>query len=93
MQGDLPWSSLKTAWQGCCFASYFRVNGRAEERVSEAQRRIATEITNGKIAGVAEDISSSDGVTKIIEACPDIDILINNVSIFDGPIYLPRGDC
>src|SRR5438046_424139 len=59
------------------------VNGRTEERVSEAQRRIATEISNARIAGVAADLSSPDGVTRVIEACPEIDILVNNVGIFE----------
>jgi NAD(P)-dependent dehydrogenase (short-subunit alcohol dehydrogenase family) len=59
------------------------VNGRTEERVSEAKRRIATEIPNSKIAGVAADLASPDGVTRIIEACPEIDILVNNVGIFE----------
>jgi|SRR6266850_4099495 len=59
------------------------VNGRTEERVSEAKRRIATEIPNAKIAGVNADLSSSDGVSRIIDACPEIDILVNNVGIFE----------
>jgi NAD(P)-dependent dehydrogenase (short-subunit alcohol dehydrogenase family) len=59
------------------------VNGRTEERVSEAQRRIATEISNARIEGVAADLSSPDGVTKVIEAFPEIDILVNNLGIFE----------
>jgi len=59
------------------------VNGRTEERVSEAQRRIATEISNTRIGGVAADLSSPDGVTKVIEAFPEIDILVNNLGIFE----------
>src|SRR5947207_6845705 len=59
------------------------VNGRTEEGVNEAQRRIATEISNARIAGVAADLSSSDGVTKVIEAFPQIDILVNNLGIFE----------
>src|SRR5258706_11768214 len=59
------------------------VNGRTEERVSEAQRRIATEIPNARIEGVAADLSSPDGVTKVIEAFPEIDILVNNLGIFE----------
>src|SRR6266403_1640013 len=55
----------------------------AEDGVSAAQRRIATGILNGRIAGVAAVLSSSDGVTRIIEACPEIDILVNNVGIFE----------
>src|SRR4029434_4607177 len=59
------------------------VNGRTEERVSEAQRRIATEISNARIGGVAADLSSPDGVTKVIKAFPEIDILVNNLGIFE----------
>src|SRR5260221_657166 len=51
------------------------VNGRTEERVSEAQRRIATEISNARIEGVAADLSSPDGVSKVIEAFPEMDKL------------------
>src|SRR5229473_4478030 len=59
------------------------VNGRTEERVSEAQRRIATEISNARIRGVAADLSSPDGVAKITEACQEIDLLVNNLGIFE----------
>ena len=52
------------------------VNGRTQARVSEAQRRIETEISNARIGGVAADLSSPDGVTKVIEAFPEIDILV-----------------
>jgi NAD(P)-dependent dehydrogenase (short-subunit alcohol dehydrogenase family) len=62
------------------------VNGRTEERVSEAKRSIATEVPGAKIAGVAADLSSADGVTKITETCPELDILVNNLGIFE-----PRG--
>src|SRR6266446_3394774 len=59
------------------------VNGRTEERVSEAKRRIATEVPNAKVAGVAADLSTADGVIRIIETCPELDILVNNVGIFE----------
>jgi NAD(P)-dependent dehydrogenase (short-subunit alcohol dehydrogenase family) len=59
------------------------VNGRTEERVSEAKRRIATEAPNGKISGIAADLSSADGVSRITETGPEIDILVNNVGIFE----------
>jgi NAD(P)-dependent dehydrogenase (short-subunit alcohol dehydrogenase family) len=63
--------------------AHITLNGRTEGKVREAQQRIVTEIPKGKIAGVAADLSSADGVTRIIEACPEIDILVNNVGIFE----------
>jgi NAD(P)-dependent dehydrogenase (short-subunit alcohol dehydrogenase family) len=70
------------------------VNSRTEEKVSEAKRRIATEISNSKIAGVAADLSSSDGAAKIIEAYPEIDILVNSVGIFEPRAFeqIPDAD-
>ena len=68
------------------------VNGRTEERVSEAKRRIATAIPNGKIEGVAADLSSAEGVTKITEAYPEIDILVNNVGIFEPRAFEQTSD-
>jgi NAD(P)-dependent dehydrogenase (short-subunit alcohol dehydrogenase family) len=68
------------------------LNGRTEEKVSEAKRRIATEISNSKIAGVAADLSSADGAAKIIEAYPEIDILVNNVGIFEPRAFEQTSD-
>src|SRR5258707_4088552 len=59
------------------------LNGRSEEKVSEAKRRIAAKISKAKVGGVAADLSSADGVTRITEAYADIDILVNNVGIFE----------
>ncbi len=70
------------------------VNGRSEEKVSEAKRRIHAKISKAKIVGVAADLSSSDGVTRITEAYPDIDILVNSVGIFEPRAFeqIPDAD-
>jgi NAD(P)-dependent dehydrogenase (short-subunit alcohol dehydrogenase family) len=63
------------------------LNGRTEERVSEAKRRIAAEIPNAKIASVTADLSSSDAISRVVEVCPEIDILVNNVGIFEPQAF------
>ena len=70
------------------------LNGRTEEKVSEAKRRIAAKISKAKIGGVAADLSSADGVTRITEAYPDIDILVNSVGIFEPRAFeqIPDAD-
>jgi NAD(P)-dependent dehydrogenase (short-subunit alcohol dehydrogenase family) len=70
------------------------LNGRTEEKVSEAKRRIAAKISRAKIGGVAADLSSSDGAAKIIEAYPEIDILVNSVGIFEPRAFeqIPDAD-
>ena len=59
------------------------VNGRTNERVNDAKLRIAAVVPNVRVQGVAADLSTSDGALQIIEAFPELDILINNVGIFE----------
>src|SRR6202048_2145049 len=59
------------------------VNGRSDERVRDAQQRIAAEAPSSQIKGVAADLSTADGARKIIETFPEVDILINNAGIFE----------
>src|SRR5258705_13368463 len=59
------------------------VNGRTNERVNDAKLKIAAEVPNARVQGVAADLSTSDGALQIIEAFPELDILINNVGIFE----------
>ena len=68
------------------------VNGRTDERVLDAQRRIAAETPSSQIKGVAADLSTSDGAKKIIENFPEVDILINNVGIFEPRAFEETSD-
>jgi len=42
------------------------VNGRTDESVRDAQRRIAAEAPKSQIKSVAADLSAADGASKII---------------------------
>jgi NAD(P)-dependent dehydrogenase (short-subunit alcohol dehydrogenase family) len=68
------------------------VNGRTDERVLDAQGRIAAEAPKSQIRGVAADLSTSDGASKIIETCPQVDILVNNVGIFEPRAFEETSD-
>ncbi len=59
------------------------VNGRTVQKVNDAKERIAAEVPNVRVQGVAADLSTADGASRVIEAFPDLDILINNVGIFE----------
>ncbi|HMK40757.1 MAG TPA: SDR family oxidoreductase [Methyloceanibacter sp.] len=58
------------------------VNGRTEEKVAEAVRRITSEM-GSNATGIAADLSSAEGVNRLLERAGRIDILINNVGIFE----------
>ncbi len=70
------------------------INGRSTESVENALSEIETEVANAKVSGVACDFSKQDEIKNLITACGEIDILINNVGIFEPKEFLeiPDGD-
>jgi NAD(P)-dependent dehydrogenase (short-subunit alcohol dehydrogenase family) len=53
------------------------VNGRSQERVDRARR------ASGAAEGVAADLGTDEGVRAVIERFPSVDILVNNLGIFE----------
>ncbi|MGB3485202.1 MAG: SDR family oxidoreductase [Mycobacterium sp.] len=56
------------------------VNGRSAGRVDEALRQL------GELdaMGVAADVTTDDGVATLLEAVPSVDVLVNNLGIFEA---------
>jgi NAD(P)-dependent dehydrogenase (short-subunit alcohol dehydrogenase family) len=67
------------------------VNGRTEEKVAEAVRRITSEM-GSNATGIAADLSSAEGVNRLLERAGRIDILINNVGIFEPVPFVEISD-
>ncbi|ASU34640.1 SDR family NAD(P)-dependent oxidoreductase [Mucilaginibacter xinganensis] len=59
------------------------INGRTNARVEHAVRNLINETSNANIRGIAADFSDKDQIEKLITALPEVDILINNVGIFE----------
>ncbi len=59
------------------------VNGRTQERVDAALVAIRSENSAAKVDGIAADFSSSEGAGKVVAALSAVDVLVNNVGIFD----------
>ena len=55
------------------------VNGRAPERVERA-----VEMLGGDAIGVDADVATEDGVAELLRQLPDVDILVNNLGIFEA---------
>jgi|SRR5690349_4246459 NAD(P)-dependent dehydrogenase (short-subunit alcohol dehydrogenase family) len=67
------------------------VNGRTEEKVAEAVRRITSEM-GSNATGIAADLSGAEGVNRLLERAGRIDILINNVGIFEPVPFVEISD-
>jgi NAD(P)-dependent dehydrogenase (short-subunit alcohol dehydrogenase family) len=59
------------------------VNGRAAQRVEEAVAKIRGLGGDGEVSGIAADLSTAVGVSALVRQLPEVDILVNNLGIFE----------
>jgi NAD(P)-dependent dehydrogenase (short-subunit alcohol dehydrogenase family) len=59
------------------------INGRSQARVEEAIKRITDEVENVRVSGVAADLSTRTGVDFLTKQIAAVDILVNNLGIFE----------
>ena len=60
------------------------ITGRTQRRVKEAVRRIQGKQQDAQVTGVAADLGEKDGVDLLTKAVPALDILVNNLGIFEA---------
>jgi NAD(P)-dependent dehydrogenase (short-subunit alcohol dehydrogenase family) len=79
-----------TAGIGFAIASLFAqegaavvVNGRSQERVDEAVERIQREHKGARVTGLAADLGTAKGVDLLTQSLPAVEILVNNLGIFE----------
>ncbi len=59
------------------------VNGRGEPRVTAAVARLKDEVKGASISGVAADLATPEGAAAMVKKVPRLDILVNNLGIFE----------
>ncbi len=61
------------------------ISGRTPRRVEEATKKIKELPTIGTpdVIGIAADLGTPEGVAKVVRHLPEVDILVNNVGIFE----------
>lgn len=59
------------------------VNGRTSKRVEAAIAAIRSQIATAKVDGISADFATSAGADALISKLPAVDVLINNVGIFE----------
>lgn len=70
------------------------VNGRTTARVDSAVRRIRQALPIADVTGVAADLATAEGCAQMIAQVPFVDILVNNMGIFEPKPFeqIPDGD-
>jgi NAD(P)-dependent dehydrogenase (short-subunit alcohol dehydrogenase family) len=59
------------------------INGRTEEKVSKSVQALKVEFPNLDIKGIVADLKDAQGCQKVISQIPKVDILVNNLGIFE----------
>jgi NAD(P)-dependent dehydrogenase (short-subunit alcohol dehydrogenase family) len=59
------------------------VNGRTEKRVENAIKQIRSSVPQAKLESLPADLGNADGVRVAVQKFPEVEILVNNVGIFE----------
>jgi NAD(P)-dependent dehydrogenase (short-subunit alcohol dehydrogenase family) len=59
------------------------ITGRTQDRVDSAIKMIQHEIGDMKVSGITADLATADGSAKCIEAVPSVDVLVNNLGVYE----------
>ncbi|MEO3404871.1 SDR family oxidoreductase [Mucilaginibacter sp. CAU 1740] len=59
------------------------INGRSQTKVDEVVKKLIAETGNENVKGIAADFTNTAQIAALIEQLPEVDILINNVGIFE----------
>jgi NAD(P)-dependent dehydrogenase (short-subunit alcohol dehydrogenase family) len=68
------------------------INGRTRATVDKAVDDLKTSVDNARVTGIAADFAIPSEVNRLISELPELDILINNVGIFEPKAFVDIPD-
>lgn len=68
------------------------VNGRGEASVNRAIAELKTNVPNASVLALAADCSTAEGCAKATRELPDVDILVNNLGIYESVEFFEATD-
>jgi NAD(P)-dependent dehydrogenase (short-subunit alcohol dehydrogenase family) len=63
------------------------VNGRTPQRVEAAVARLRDELADAQVQGIAADLGGADGCAQLTAQLPEVDVLVNNLGIFEPKAF------
>jgi NAD(P)-dependent dehydrogenase (short-subunit alcohol dehydrogenase family) len=63
------------------------INGRTAARVEAAIAKLAQIGVKGKVEGLPADLGTASGAAEAVRRFPDVDILVNNLAIFEAKSF------
>lgn len=68
------------------------VNGRSLASITSAISRIKLVLPDAKLEAAVGNTGSSDGCSELIQNCPDVDVLVINLGIYEAVDIFKAGD-
>jgi len=68
------------------------INGRTQRRVDEAANAIRTKVATANVDGIVADFSDAKGAETVMAKLPAVDVLVNNVGIFEPKPFVEIAD-
>lgn len=59
------------------------VNGRSAARVEAAVAKLRGELPGAQVQGIAADLGNAEGCAQLVAQLADVDVLVNNLGIFE----------
>lgn len=63
------------------------VNGRSPDRMASAVAEIVAANPQARVRGIAADLGTAEGVKELLAQVPRVDILVNNLGIFEPKAF------
>ena len=63
------------------------INGRTQPRVDQAVARLSAEVPGSRVTGIAADLATAPGCEELCRRLPDVDVLVNNLGIFEPKAF------
>lgn len=58
------------------------INGRSKEKLEKSVQSIGEQVPGAEVQGLVADFSKIEEVNNLIDALPEVDILVNNVGVY-----------
>jgi NAD(P)-dependent dehydrogenase (short-subunit alcohol dehydrogenase family) len=68
------------------------INGRTQQRIDDAIANIRKDIPFANVSGIVADFQKEEDITNLTKQLPEVDILINNVAVFNPQEFVDIPD-
>ncbi len=63
------------------------INGRTQPRLDQALQQLRAHVPGARVTGIALDLGSAAGCEALFRQLPDVDVLVNNLGIFEPQAF------